>query len=474
MNYVAYYGNKYLEYLNKKVRKHSPTGFNVDIEILNPMLFSWQKACVQWALRQGRAALFQGCGLGKTPQQLEWARHVSRHTGGDVLIVAPLAVSQQTIREGRKFGIEVHPVRSQADVKTGINVTNYEMVHHFDTDGLAGVVLDESSILKAVTGKMRGFLIEKFSSVPYRLCCTATPAPNDHTELGNHAEFLGISRHQEMLSRWFVNDSYKVGNWRLKHHAQRMFWEWVSSWAVCMGKPSDIGYTDDGFILPPLKTVKHIVKCESGPQNGMLFRVQNPSATDLRREMRESIVPRARKAAEIVNEIPDSVLLWCNTNAEADRLKREIPEAHEVRGSMAPEHKERALRDFSEGRTRVLITKPSIAGFGLNWQHCNQMIFVGLSYSFEERYQAIRRCWRFGQEREVFDHVVMGEAEVGVFQEVQKKEKKHVEMENQTSRYINAISTLNVQGKFREYAAEHEMKLPEFLTRGEEVNTDAV
>lgn len=399
-----------------------------------------------------------------TPQQLSWSQAVHEHTNGDVLILAPLAVSKQTVREGRKFGVDVNICRSQDGVKPGVNITNYEMVDNFNADHFAGIVLDESSILKCLTGKTRTKLIKTFSATPYRLCCTATPAPNDYTELGNHAEFLGIMSVQEMLSRWFINDAFNVGDWRLKKHAEQDFWRWVSSWAICMTRPSDIGYEDGAYILPPLTTVQHIVKQDMTDfANGLLVKTSNPSATQLKREMRKSLMDRCDKAAELA-EGEEPIILWCNTNEEADALKARVADAKDVRGAMKAERKEEILEDFASGNLRALITKPSIAGHGMNFQHCNRMVFVGLSYSFEERYQAVRRCWRFGQEREVFDHVVLGEAEMSVFKTVKDKEQKHLDMERAMAGSINKFSKENGV-RYREYVAGESIVVPNFLKK---------
>lgn len=767
---------KYEDFIKSKVLQSGTYGFDAMVE--NETLFPFQQECVRWTLKKGRAALFQGCGVGKTAQQLTWADIVCRHTNGNTLILAPLAVSKQTVREGRKFGVDVNLCRKQDDVRPGVNITNYEMVDHFDAGAFVAVVMDEcfpagtlidmadgskktieqvktgeeifnangkdivsgtykrrinrairvhvggkritcsenhpfftlhgwrsaqdlqpgdyiletteavrilrgnssseacqpkdekilqsilfsemaddaagcfgggthgrntrqdreeevcmvqswkpegfkrdrasqesepsiiagsseenqhdiasdgaqtfrawgqwsrddraaivsdgcsareldcgityitgktdsrisdalqtrlgkrrdenryrsgwelslceegprlkerceiggirvdgievmesghpelerfrdadgfvyfydikatrhpsfsvegflvhnSSILKCLTGKTRTKLIKKFSATPYRLCCTATPAPNDYTELGNHAEFLGLMSVQEMLSRWFINDAFNVGDWRLKKHAEQDFWRWVGTWAICMTRPSDIGYPDDGYNLPPLTTVRHILKQDMTDfEHGLLVKKSKPSATELRREMKKSLEDRCDKAAELAGG-NEPVILWCNTNDEADALQSRIKDAQEVRGSMPADRKESILEDFATSNLRALITKPSIAGHGMNYQHCNRMIFVGLSYSFEERYQAVRRCWRFGQKREVFDHVVMGESEVSIFDTVKEKETRHLEMERAMAGSINQFSNDNGI-RYREYVAEKSIILPNFLKR---------
>ena len=282
--------SNYEDFLKGKIVAAAPKGFDIGIEQLNENLFDWQKSVVQWALRRGRAALFEACGLGKTLQQLEWANQVHRLTGENVLILAPLAVAGQTVREGAKFGIAVHKCRTQDDVRNGVNITNYEMLEHFDASNFIGIVLGESSILKGFSGKTRNTICSTFADTPYRLACTATPAPNDHVELGNHSEFLGVMPNVNMLSTWFVNDGFDAGKWRLKGHAVEDFWRWVSTWAVCLSKPSDMGYDDAGYQLPPLRTIKRNVGEEFNCRNGELIRTKAPSATDLGRELRETIV----------------------------------------------------------------------------------------------------------------------------------------------------------------------------------------
>ena len=441
----------YEQFLTGKLVAAQPVGFDVALDELNPTMFDWQRVVVQWALKRGCAALFESCGLGKTAQQLEWARHIARLTGGDVLILAPLAVSSQTVREGAKFGVTVNKCRSQADVRPGVNITNYEMLEHFDAGHFAGVVMDESSILKGFMSKMRNQIIDAFASTPYRLACTATPAPNDHTELGNHSEFLGVMPRTNMLSTWFVNDGYDAQGFRLKGHAASDFWRWVSTWAVCLSKPSDMGFPDDGYILPPLRTVKHHVGKEFECVNGQLIRTHAPSATDLGRELRATIDIRADKTAEIVAETDGPVLVWVNLNDEAEAVLSRIPGAKQITGSMSTDAKEKVITDFVDGTLKVLVAKPSICGFGLNFQHCADMVFMGLSYSFEQRYQAVRRCWRFGQARPVNDHVVMSPSEAKIFEKVHIKELKHMEMEQEMSADVAISHEATVRTSGMEY-----------------------
>jgi len=421
----------YKEFLQGKIVERIDSGFDISTDEINPKLFPFQKEIVRWALMKGNAAIFAACGLGKTPMQLEWAYQVHRKTGKDVLILAPLAVTSQTKREGQKFGIEVNICRSQFDIQPGINITNYEMLDNFQPQRFGAVVLDESSILKNSTGRMRTRLIELFNQTPYRLCCTATPAPNDHMELGNHVEFLGLMTGREMLSKYFINDGSQTNVWRLKRHAVKPFWAWVSSWAVCLNKPSDIGFNNDGFDLPPLNWQEVVVRADiTDFAQGRLFKNQATSATNLYRGLKETIGERAKAIVDIIGNSKDYWLVWCNTNHEADVLKKALPHAIEVRGSESLQEKERKLSAFAEGREQILISKPSIAGFGLNLQHCHNMAFVGINYSFEQSYQAIRRCWRFQQQHAVNVYAVLAETETGVLDSVKEKARKHQEMED--------------------------------------------
>jgi DNA modification methylase len=418
----------YREFLISKMARTEESGVEIQDDSINPMLFPFQRDILKWALKNGRSAIFAECGLGKTPVQLEWARHVVEHTGRPVLILAPLAVSQQTKREGEKFGIECSVVRDGDEVVNGINITNYERIEKFDPSVFGGVVLDESSILKSFAGKTKRLLCSSFDQTPFRLCCTATPAPNDHMELGNHSEFLGIMPSSEMLSRWFINDTMNFGTYRLKHHAVKPFWTWVSSWAVCIRKPSDLGYSDDGFILPKLHQHRHVIRADYealGSEIGEMFYSPTASATSVHKIMRVTAESRAQEVGRIVNESTGPFVVWCHTNYEADALRKAIPEAVEVRGNDKPYIKESKLLGFVAGEFRVLITKPKIAGFGMNWQHCSQAAFVGMSYSYEAFYQAVRRNWRFGQENEVHIHTVMSDAEQQIYDTVMVKAAKH-------------------------------------------------
>ncbi len=442
----------YLQFLERKHITAEPAGFIVDGRAINRKLFKFQRDLVRWALRLGRAALFCQVGMGKTAMQLEWAKHVAAHTGEPVLILSPLAVAPQTVGEGRKFNVPTLHVLDQSEVDAAlvdpsgprVFITNYDRIHLFDASRYGGVVLDESSILKHYT-KTFFALTELFADTPYRLCCTATPAPNDFVEFGNHALFLGIMHFKDMLARWFVGEGDIARSARLKGHARTDFWRWLTSWAVCISKPSDLGaqYDMPGYDLPPLHIHEHhvgvpLASIERAHAGGRLMPDTAPSATDFMRTKRESLQVRVERAAVIVAAIPagEPIVIWCDTDFEADALRAAIPEAEEVRGSHAPKVKEDRLNAFSDGRMRILITKPEIAGFGLNWQHCAHMIFAGVSFSFERWYQAIGRVHRFGQLRDVHIHLIYAETEGDVLQILKDKQRAFADMQAEMSAAI--------------------------------------
>lgn len=392
---------------------------------LSERLFPFQRDIVRWALRRGRAAIWADCGLGKSWMALEWARHVAEHTRRPVLILTPLAVAEQFVDEGRKLGVAVRHVRDGSDVGAGIHVSNYERLHRFDATAFGGVVLDESSILKDYTSATRNALIEAFARTPFRLACTATPAPNDHMELGNHAEFLGVMTRTEMLAMFFTHDGGETQTWRLKGHAQKDFWRWVCSWAANLRFPSDLGYSDGGFRLPPLDVHEHVVACgdDMTAHQGTLFTVEARTLEEQRRARRASLAARVERAAEIVLAEPgEQWLVWCDLNDESAALSAALPGAVEVKGADSEEHKESSLLGFARGDVRVLVSKPSIAGWGMNFQRCARVVFVGLSHSFEAWYQAIRRTYRFGQTRAVQCHVVTSDAEGAVVANLKRKQ----------------------------------------------------
>lgn len=439
MNLPAVIAPDYQAFIASKLSLHTPVGFEPGP--LPESLFDFQAAIVTWAVRRGRAAIFADTGLGKSCMQISWADQVASHTGKPVLILAPLCVAQQTVREAARIGIsDVRYARTKALVPGArMVVVNYEMLDHFEGIDWGGVVLDESSILKNFTGKTKQLIIERFKNTPFKLACTATPAPNDYLELGNHAEFLGVMPSNEMIMRFFINDSMTAGGYRLKSHGRNGFWQWCASWSVAMTKPSDMGYSDDRYQLPPLNLQHISVSTESlPPLEGHLFRDSVLSATTLHQEMRLTAPLRADAVAELINSDPDETwLIWCNTNYEADDLIKRIPQAVEVRGSMSPEEKSKRLLAFINGESKILITKPSVAGFGLNLQHCARVAFVGLSYSYEDFYQAVRRCYRFGQQREVKVYVVAADSEICVMETIQRKETEHRRMQREMSAAIS-------------------------------------
>ena len=429
--------SSYQEFIDSKNITNDYFGF--EPKNISQSLFDFQQDIVGWAVKKGRAAIFADTGLGKTAMQIEWARQVANHTNGNVLIVAPLCVANQTVREGVKFGASINYCRSQDAVKSGINITNYEMLKHFDVSTFAGVVLDESSILKSYMGKTKRMIIDACESVQYRLACTATPSPNDYLELGNHAEFLGVMPSNEMIMRFFINDTMEAGAYMLRPHAADKFWQWCASWSVCLSNPSDMGYDGDKYILPTLNQSFVEVSTESlepGADDDM-FRTVIINATSIHKEGRLTAELRAVEVAKLVNESEEPWLVWCNTNYEADALKGLIPNAVDLRGSDTVEKKESSLEGFIDGSIRVLITKPSIAGMGLNLQHCRNMAFVGLSYSYEDYYQAIRRCYRFGQKREVNCYVMAADSERSILKIIQEKEKAHHTMKSEMTKAIS-------------------------------------
>lgn len=432
----------YDDFIDGKTKVAQVSGFE-PYEITAP-LFEWQKSIVRWAIRQGRAALFEDCGLGKTAQQLEWARQVAKFTNMPVLILTPLAVAHQTANEGDKFGIKATVVENGIEIQpgAGIWIANYEKLDHFNTSAFGGVVLDESSILKAFTGKTRIALTKAFSDTSYRLCCTATPSPNDYSEFGQHAEFLSVCSPAQMLSTFFINDTFNTGDWRLKRHAEDEFWKWLASWAACISKPSDIGFADDGYNLPALRMHTITVDVDESEETpeGELFRIATLSATTMHKEMRLTSHARAERVASMVNKSAAPWIVWCNTNDEADHLAKLIPDAVEVRGSDSTLHKEQSLDAFTNGKVRVIITKPSIAGMGINWQHCCNVAFVGLSYSFEDFYQALRRSYRFGQTREVNAYIIQASTEGAILQNINRKIEQHRTMQENMKLAAKAFS----------------------------------
>lgn len=434
----------YDDFVAKKRRSEVATGHQPGD--LNEHLFDFQHAIVSWAVRRGRAAIFADTGLGKTLMQLSWADEIANHTGGKVLILAPLAVSEQTIEQGQTFGIDVYRVpHGGTPTGPGIWITNYERMDTIDFESLSGVVLDESSILKSHDGKTRTALIESCQGVPYRLSCTATPSPNDFVELGNQCEFLGVMTRTEMLATYFVNDTGDTGTWRLKGWGASKFWEWMGSWAVVLRNPSDLGFDGSKYILPAPQYHEHVVETQVF---GDLFAKPALTMTERRKAQRDSIEARCKALADVVNaDNSEPWLIWCHLNDEAELLKSLIPGSVNVQGSDKPENKSAAMLDFSHGNLRVLISKPSICGFGMNWQHAARMAFVGLNDSFEQFYQAVRRCYRFGQTRNVQVHIFTAENEGQILANIKRKEIQHHEMSANMIEHMRDIMNKELAGQ---------------------------
>ena len=411
----------YDDFIGRKLLTVTPTGITPGDGMRAGSLMPHQLDLTRWALRRGRCAIFADTGLGKTRMQLVWADEIHKATGRDVLILAPLAVAAQTVAEGGVIGIAVNHCRELRDVQPGVNITNYDRLHKFNPGAFGAVVLDESSCIKHHDTKTLAQLLEAFAQTPFRLCATATPAPNDWTELGTHAEFLGICSRQEMLAEYFVHDGGETQVWRLKGHAKDQFWQWVSSWGAMVRKPSDLGHDDTAYNLPPLSVSEHLVETDAQTA-GMLFALEAQTLTERRDARRASMTDRVAECAAMVNADVQPWVVWCDLNAESAALVKAIDGAVEITGSDDSDVKEQRLADFADGRIRVLVSKPSICGWGLNWQHCARMAFVGVTDSFEAYYQAVRRCWRFGQSREVMVHIFASQLEGAVVANLKRKE----------------------------------------------------
>lgn len=433
---------------------------------LSSHLFAHQRPLADWALRRGRAALFVDTGLGKTALELEWSRHVS--TAGRVLILAPLAVAEQTVREARRFGQTCAYARRPADTDSPVVITNYDLLEHFVGEQWAGVVLDESSILKAYDGATRNAIITGFRDVPFKLAATATPAPNDFTELGNHSEFLGVKSRVEMLAEYFVHDGGDTSVWRLKGHAEQPFWRWVCTWAAAVKHPRDLGIDDDRYNLPPLEMREHVIPVdhEDAKSQGLLFAPDVRTLADQRATRRMTMSKRVELAAELAAG-DEPVIVWCELNDEADACERAIDGAVQVKGSQDHDTKARLLQAFVSGEARVLVSKPSVCGWGLNWQHCARMVFVGASHSYEQTYQAVRRCWRFGQTRPVRAHVIRAETEGAIIANYRRKEAEAERLSQQMVALMRE-SMSDVAGAARRetnaYNPQTPMLVPSWLT----------
>lgn len=457
----------YAQFISKKLA-HSPC---VGIEsALTQMdryaLFPHQLDLTRWALRRGRAAIFAGTGLGKTRMEVAFAAEVARITGCRALILAPLAVAEQTVAEGAAMGVQVTHVRDGSDPSGPVAITNYDRLHRFDPSQYGAIVLDESSVIKHHDTKTLAALLAAFRDTPYRLAATATPAPNDWSELGTHAEFLGIRSRVEMLSEFFTHDGGDTQTWRLKGHARQEFWKWVASWGALIRSPDDLGHDGSAYQLPPLRVHQHTVTSDTADNGDWLFPAEALTLSERRSARRDSVAARASACARMVNGSEDTWVIWCELNAEADALKSLIPGSVEIRGTDEEASKERRLADFAAGKIRVLVTKPSIAGWGLNWQHCYRIGFVGVTDSFESYYQAVRRCWRFGQRHPVDVHLFASEREGAVVTNLRRKEQDAEALAMALSRETLAAVRESVLGSVKEtnaYQPIHRMQLPSFI-----------
>jgi hypothetical protein len=474
----------YSAFLKNKHVKVEYTGFDVSPERINTKAFLFQNAVIRRALQVGRYALFEECGLGKSFQEHEFGRLVSEHTNKPAILLTPLAVAQQHVREGEKFGIQLEYIREPEDLKkssAGVFVTNYDRVDRFDFSDFSAVILDESGILKNLGGKTFWKLVRTFEKTPYKLCGTATPAPNDYVEFSNHSTFLGIMHFKEVLARWFTGSTGKIARSSvLKAHGEDDFWYWLTSWAVCLSNPSDLGepYAVAGYNLPPLNLIEHRLAAaqasiERAQAQGFLLPDTNPSSVTLHKVKRESLQDRINKARELVEAIPDNepVILWCDTNYEADALKKAFPDAVEVRGSETSEAKEDKLNAFSEQKTRMIITKPDLAGFGLNWYHCSNMVFIGVSFSFEKTYQALRRSYRFGQTKEVNAHMIYAETEGNVMSILDQKRRDFQKMQTKMNAAMAKHGLFRAQEQVKFISSEGTMPmiLPKWIRPLQEV-----
>ena len=484
---------EYERFIESKHIAVRDNGFSVHPDSLNPRAFDWQRVAASWAIKRGRCAFLEECGLGKTLQSLLWGEQIVLRERRPILLLCPIGVRSQTIAEAKRFdiGIPVVSANDRSEVQDcAINVTNYEKLHKFDTDEFVGVILDESSVLKEFKSKTKRDLCARFVDTPYRLACTATPAPNEWMELGCHAEFLGVMSGSEMLSRWFLNDTMRSGEYRLLSHAADDFWRWMCGWALCLSRPSDMGsYSDAGYILPPVDYRYEFVEVESEPCNGTFWAIDKINVHTMHKQKRHTCQERAARARDIVrSKESEHFVVWCDTDYEADALKEAIPEAIEVRGSHSDKRKELTASWFvgnicicqlinnpysparscicghASGR-RILICKPDMFGLGVNFQHCSNVVFVGLTYSFERFYQAVRRSWRFGQKRPVTVWVVQSDAEEAITNRVLEKQKAHQAMQASLADAMRKTQIDLLQGDLAlsKYLPKRLMEVPSWL-----------
>ena len=443
-----------------------PCGFDVSENQINPKCFEFQRQLIAWACRKGKAALLTGCGSGKTIMLLEWSRLVHEHTGGKILIFSPLSVVSQTAREAQKFniGYEVHICRKQEDVQDGINITNYEMMEHFTLSEFSGVVLDESSIIKGYNSATTEYMIRELQSVPYRLLCTATICPNDYAEIATSCAALGIMSRSEMLATYFVHDSGKTSEWRLKKSGQKRFWEWMATWAVYFENPKELGYEIDGYDLPPLNIQTIVTK--SDPKEYELIAKVAETLDERREARKESMEDRTDKAADMANNSGEQWLMWVDYNDESTMLHKKTVDSVEVKGSDEPEFKAQSSLDFADGKIHALVSKSSIFGFGVNYQGIHNMIFCGLSDSYERFYQAVRRCWRFGQTREVNVYIILSERELSVLNNNKRKQQQMDEMQKNMTALMRDVMISEIHHTTRvtdTYNPTKEMEIPSWM-----------
>lgn len=455
----------YTDFLKSKEIKTLEAGFDVSKEDLNNNMFDFQKDLCRWALKKGKSAILIGCGCGKTIIQLEWANQICKHTGENVLILAPLSVVNQTSKEAEKFRMSAVTIcRSQADVRKGVNITNYEMIEHFDASSFIGIVLDESSILKSFTSKTTGDLTERFCNTPYKLLCSATIAPNDFTEIGTSCEFLGIMRRTEMLATYFVHDSGKTSDWRLKKSGRKKFWEWMATWAICFNNPNELDYEIDGYDLPDLNITTILTPSEVGDYE--LFVTAAETLQERREARKESIEDRTDRAANLVSAtVNDTWLCWVDYNDESAVLAKKCRDSLEIKGSDDPEKKAQASIDFADGKIHCLVSKPSIFGFGSNFQSCHNVIFCGLSDSYERFYQAVRRCWRFGQKHAVNVWIILSEKEINILENIKRKQSQMDEMQHEMTALMREVTLAEIHNTTRitdEYAPCEDMEVLEW------------
>jgi hypothetical protein len=451
---------EYAAFLASKAPRAQPVG--VEPRPMPPHVFDFQAHCIEFELRQGRAGCFRDTGLGKTVDELEFGRQAERATNLPSLLFTPLAVARQIEREGLRWGYECRVIRDQSQVRSGINIINYDRLDKIDPTAFGAVILDEGSILKSFTGATTRALIQSFAATRFRLSCTATPAPNDHMELGQQCEFLGIMASNEMLARWFISDQTQMGRYRLKRHGEKAFWDWMASWSRMAETPADLGFDGSRFVLPPLHIVRHQTHGEVRPLKDGLF-LAGVSATNMFDIKRQTTEARADAAAEIVLGSDEAWVVWCDTNIESDALKARIgTDAVEIRGSQSIEEKEEKIDAFTSGQAKRIITKSSITGYGCNWQHCHNTAFVGRTFSYEDWYQAIRRMWRFGQSRDVTAHIIVAEGEDQIGRVIDRKAEDHASMKLAMADAMRRDRGRDSEVKVS-YNPTYEGRLPEWL-----------